>query len=258
VGKVLRRSGRVLVFVLLTIVPIGLAAAGTVLGIAATRDPAAAPALQLWAVMCAIALGLLLVVKAIRDYRRGITLQRARYNTLLELHDRIGPALDQMTELALLDRADMQSRRLLLRTIATTCCSALVSMTPSIKDVRAVVFELQQPSDVAPLAHFGRNDSPRTFSLSTPAGEEIYAYLKNGRASRGELYRNTKKNAPAHYSGDAARYQTFIRTPIRGNGVVFGMLTVDALKAGSLNNGDVRLAELIAAEVATAFAIAAG
>ena len=53
------------------------------------------------------------------------------------------------------------------------------------------------------------------------------------------------------------RYDTFIRTPIRGNGVVFGMLTVDAPKAKSLKDGDVQLAELIAAEVSTAFVIAA-
>lgn len=251
------RTRVVVVFALLTALPILLAATGTVLGIWATTDPVLAPQLYFWAIGAAILLGLLLILKAIRDYRWGITLQQTRYSTLRELHDRIGPALDLMTEMALLEHSDKLGKQHVLRNIASNCCSALVAMTPEGKDVRAVVFELRSPDDITPLAHFGRNDAPRSFTRSSPAGTEIYEYLESGRNPRGELYLDTQKTAPDHYDGDFTRYRTFIRTPIRGNGAVFGMLTVDALKPRSLKDGDIRLAELIAAELSTAFAIAA-
>jgi hypothetical protein len=250
------RTGSIVAFVLLTVVPFLLAAASTVLGLLAAGDPITAPVYRFWAIVSAIVLAVLLIVKGVRDYAWGITLQDTRYNTLRELHDRIGPALDLMTEMALLDTSDVESRRLILRTIASNCCSALVAMTPESKDVRAVVFELRPPEEIAPLAHFGRSDAPRTFSLAEPDGREILEYLESGR-DEGELYPRIRKQAPPFYDGDTGRYNTFIRTPIRGNGVVFGMLTVDATKVRSLKKGDVRLAELIAAELGTAFAIAA-
>lgn len=261
VAPVANSRGRlraVLVFIVLTIVPFLLAATSTVLGLLAAGDPALAPTYRVWAIAGAVLLAVLLVIKGIRDYKWGITLQDTRYGTLRELHDRISPALDLMTEMALIDRSDTESRRQILRTIASTCCSALVAMTPESKDVRAVIFELRAPDDLAPLAHFGRRDAPRTFSLAEPAGLEILDYLESGRNPTGELYERIEVDAPEHYEGDTGRYSTFIRTPIRSSGVVFGMLTVDAPRARSLKEGDVRLAELMAAEVATAFAIAAG
>lgn len=242
---------------MLTVIPLLLAATSTVLGLLAAGDPANAATYRFWAILGAILLLALLVAKGIRDYAWGITLQATRYNAVRELHDRIGPALDLMTEMALLDRTDKVSKQQILRTIATNCCSALVAMTPDSKDVRAVVFELLPSGKISPLAHFGRSDSPRTFSQHEPDGQEILEFLESGRGLGGELYPRVKKKAPMHYDGDTSRYNTFIRTPIRGNGVVFGMLTVDAPKAGSLKDGDVRLAELIAAELGTAFAIAA-
>lgn len=241
----------------LTVLPLVLAAAGTSLGLWAAVDGSPAVALRVAAIACAAAVAVLLAVKAVRDYRYAVSVREARYDAVRELHDRIGPALDQITELALLDAGDAPMRAQVLRTVASTCCSALVALTPESKDVRAVVFEFGTPGVLEPLAHFGRSDAPRWFDLETPDGQEIYDYLASGQNPRGELYPDTKTSAPAHYSGDTARYRTFIRTPIRGNGVVFGMLTVDAPKARTLTEGDVRLADLIAAHLGTAFAVAA-
>lgn len=66
-----------------------------------------------------------------------------------------------------------------------------------------------------------------------------------------------KADAPPGYNGDVERYRTFIRAPVFANNVVFGMLTVDAPKPDALSDGDVKLAELVAAQMAVAFAIAA-
>ncbi|WP_375386744.1 hypothetical protein [uncultured Microbacterium sp.] len=252
-----KRARGILIFVVLTALPILLAAAGTGLGLLAAVDANNAVTLRVWAISCAVLVAVLLVIKAVRDYRWGQTIKSARYDAVRELHDRLGPALGLMTEMPLLEPDDRESKKQILRTIATHCCSALVAMTPESVDVRAVVFALQPPDDIVPLAQFGRSDSPRSFSQGTTAGEEIFEYLESGRNPKGELYTDTGQTSPEHYEGDAARYQTFIRTPIRGSGVVFGMLTVDAPKPDSLSDGDVRLAELVAAELGTAFAIAA-
>lgn len=252
-----RRARGIIVFIVFTTVPILLAAVGTGLGLWAAVDANNAVALRVWAIICAAVLAVLLVIKAVRDHKWEQTIKGARYDAVRELHDRLGPALDLMTEMALLEPDDRDSKRQILRTIATHCCGALVAMTPESVDVRAVVFALQPPDDIVPLAQFGRSDAPRSFSQNSPAGQEIFEYLESGRNPKGELYTDTGENSPRYYEGDAARYRTFIRTPVRGSGVVFGMLTVDAPKPDSLSDGDVRLAELVAAELGTAFAIAA-
>jgi hypothetical protein len=175
-----------------------------------------------------------------------------------ELRNKLNPALDLMAELAAVDPADSSPELLneSLRTIATHCCSALGAMMPASTDVRAIVYAVKQPNELYPLARFGRNDLPRTFSFDEPDGAEILAYLSES-SPEGELYTDILEEAPLHYGGDRARYRTFIRAPIWSSGAVFGMVAIDAPKAGSLSAGDVFLAELIAAELAPAFAIGA-
>lgn len=245
-------------FTLWNALPIALTALASILAILAAGDPANAPTLRAWALIVAIALGALLLAKAIRDYRWGLSLERARYNAVEELHNSLGPALDMMTELATIDPAERSARHLQLEKIADQCCSALVAMTPGSAKVRAVVFEfLPDPDRFHPIGRFGRRDAPRTFLLSEPDGQEIMAYLKADPPNAGELYPDIQKNAPKHYEGNPERYRTFIRAPIWADGVVFGMVAVDAPKANSLTKGDVLLTELIASELAPAFAIAA-
>lgn len=240
------------------LLPIALTATASIFGVMAAADPKAAPTLRLWAIVCTIALGVLLLVKGVRDYLWGRSLERARYDAVRELHNSLGPALDMMTEMAIIDPTEQAARRALLEKAAEVCCGALVAMTPKSAGVRAVVFELAaDPGRLAPIARFGRRDVPRTFDLATPAGEEILAYLEEAETRGAELYRNIKRKAPSGYEGDRDRYRTFIRAPIWANGVVFGMIAVDAPKKNSLADGDKLLAELVAADLATAFAIAA-
>jgi hypothetical protein len=252
-GRVKRVGG----FTLWTAAPLILTAGITILGTSATADPTAAPFLRVIIVTAAIVLSTLLIGKAVREQRQVISLRRARYSAVQELHNKLGPALDVMTELALTDPKETLARQKMLQLIATQCCSALVAMTPESADVRAVVFQLEaDPDEVKPLASFGRHDQPRTFKIGNPDGQEIYQYL-TGSSPKGELYINIETGAPEHYVGDPSRYRTFIRAAIFANGIAFGMVAVDAPKASSLTGGDILLAELIAAELAPAFAIAA-
>ncbi|MFP3465887.1 hypothetical protein [Leifsonia sp. SIMBA_070] len=240
------------------ILPILLTAAASILSVLAGGDTRGAAALRLWAIVVAVALGALLVAKGIRDFRWGRSLERARYDAVRELHNTLGPALDMMTKMAIVDPAEGIARRALLEKIAEVCCGALVAMTPKSAEVRAVVFELAPTSGLLePIARFGRRDVPRTFDLSTTAGGEILSYLENASTTGAELYRDIRKDAPTGYGGDRDRYRTFIRAPIWANDVVFGMIAVDAPQQNSLLSGDKLLAELVAAELATAFALAA-
>jgi len=239
-----------------TVLPVLLTATASILSLWAAGDPAAAPALRFWAVSATIALASLLVIKGIRDYRWGRSLDAARYDAVKELHNTLDPALSMMTKMAIVDRSEGAARRALLEKIAEVCCSALVAMTPRSAEVRAVVFELSPPSGLLePIARFGRRDIPRTFDLTTPAGEEIVAFLEDASTVGAQLYPDIKKCAPAGYAGDRNRYRTFIRAPIWANNIVYGMIAVDAPKKKSLVDGDKLLAELVAAELATAFAL---
>lgn len=256
-GKASERARQVGGFTLWTAAPLLLTAGITVLGTVASIDPTTAPVLRVIIIAAAVVLVVLLIGKAVREQRQAVSLRRARYSAVQELHNKLGPALDLMTELALTDPSEKLARQKMLQSIATQCCSALVAMTPESADVRAVVFQLEaNPDVVKPLAFFGRHDPPRTFKVADPDGQEIYDYLTS-HSPKGELYKNTAAAAPAHYVGDTTRYQTFIRAAIFANGVAFGMVAVDAPKAASLTDGDILLAELIAAELAPAFAIAA-
>lgn len=246
-------SGRLFLW---TLLPVLLTACASVLGIMAAGDPNAAPTLRVWAIVITIALGVLLLAKGLRDYPWGRSLDSARYDAVRELHNTLGPALDMMTKMAIIDPSENAARRALLEKVAEVCCGALVAMTPKSAQVRAVVFELSATSGLLePIARFGRRDVPRTFDLSTAAGNEIVRYLEDAATTGAELYRDIKKRAPLGYAGDRDRYRTFIRAPIWANDVVFGMIAVDAPGKNSPVDGDKLLAELVAAELATAFAL---
>ncbi|MFJ4030146.1 hypothetical protein ACIPWF_22745 [Paenarthrobacter sp. NPDC089989] len=244
--------------ILLTVAPTTLAGIATAFMGWAQLDGGLATFLRSAAIIAGAAATALLVIKAVREDKEKKSAADARYDTMKELRNKLGPALDLMAELASVDPAD-SSREVLnesLKTIATHCCSALGAMMPASTDVRAIVYAVKEPNELYPLARLGRNDVPRTFSFDKADGAEILTYL-SGSSPEGELYADTSTEAPEHYEGDQARYRTFIRAPIWSSGVIFGMVAVDAPKAGSLSKGDVFLTELIAAELAPAFAIAA-
>lgn len=242
-------------FTVWALLPVLLAAAVSVLSLGAAADAAS---FRGWAIACAVVLGVVLVAKAFRDYRWGRSLDRARYDAMRELHNTVGPALDMMTELATMDPSETATRRAQLEKIADLFCGALVKMTPQSTDVRAVVFALRaDPDRLEAIGRFGRNDVPRTFLLADPAGDEIMTFLRADPPLGAELYPDIRKRAPEGYEGRRDRYRTFIRVPIWSNGALFGMLVVDSPKRKSLVDGDKLLAGLVAAELATAFAVAA-
>lgn len=248
-----------------SILPIIVTCAASVFGILGTLTAgtapdwligavaAGSPPWLLYSLVAAVALAVLLIAKAIRDFMFALSVRQARYDTVEELNDKLAPALNLMTDLAMLSPTAKKDKSALLRNIAHGCCSALVALAGT-AGVRATVYALN-PTDVEPIATFGRSDPPRKFLLNSAQGQEIEIYLQGN--PQPELYPDTRKDSPDHFESSSGRYRTFLRVPIYADGFSFGMVTVDARQNKSLKKHDLRVAELVAAALGTAFAIAA-
>lgn len=121
----IRRVSLNVEFAGLTVLPIVGAAASTVLGLIAANDPGHAGVLRTWAIVAACLVVLLLVTKAIREQQHKSSLSSVRYAALAELHNRLGAALDLITEIALLDPREQDARQERLRSVAVQCCATL-------------------------------------------------------------------------------------------------------------------------------------
>lgn len=59
-------------------------------------------------------------------------------------------------------------------------------------------------------------------------------------------YPDLREKKPTGYDGSMSGYQTYISVPIWTERGVYGMVTVDAPNAGTLDEGDVALVEMVA------------
>ena len=185
-------------------------------------------------------------------------LVQSRISLLSGLVDKSVKAFDEMAWLAA-SNVDKPTSDKTLEKIADVLCSAICSLIPQCPKVRASVYiYLKNPDKLKPISYIGRSDVPRTFYRDKPDDVEVFEYLEpHGRRVETELFPDTRVSAPMHYAGNSARYQTFIRTPIWFGTVMFGMLVIDSPTPHSLGESEMRLAELFAAELEPAFAIAA-
>lgn len=239
--------------------PVVLTTVGTILVIWATIDANRGTGLRIGALLVALILLALLVGKTRSERRQQVNVRDARHATLKNLYNLLGPALDITAEIALLDPDEIDARKNMVRNVAQHCCAALAKMTPAAVDARAAVFSLQpgDPDEVEPIAQFGRRERPRTFRGDTTEGAEVLTFLSSPSPDP-ELFADTLAEAPPDYRGATDRYRTFIRVSIYANHAVFGMLTLDAPRPGALTIEDVVLVQLVASQMAVAFAIAAG
>lgn len=242
-----------------SILPTVSGSAATILGIIAAMGVGDSVAVRAWAIVAALLTCALLVVKAVRDKKREAAEKQARYDAIDELRNRIAPASELISKLALVDSGDTGRRQVMLRHVADMCASALVSMMPGTKDARAVVYEVDAlRGTIAPIGTFGRSGTPRSFAFTSADGAEILEFLSTEAVGDDGLFEDLEVRAPSSYNGDLRRYRTMLRARIGVGDLTFGMITVDAPKPKSLSQGELDLTRLIAAEVATAFAIAAG
>jgi hypothetical protein len=219
-------------------------------GVLSFIDPANAASYRVTIIVAAVVLVVVQVVKAVRSRRA----ERSRVTTVGELYDRLGPALDLTAELALMDPGARELKIEAVKAIAYQLCGALEALVGQDATSRVAIFALNETS-INPIAVSGSREYPRTFALGSPEADEALAFLNHTKPA-GQRFKDVSKDAPPRFEGDGS-YRTFLRAPIYARGVVFGMVAIDAKKAGSLKTGHLAMAELVATTIAPAFAIAA-
>ena len=91
------------------------------------------------------------------------------------------------------------------------------------------------------IGHSGRGERPRTFEAGTPRGDAALDFIS---AKQKSFYPDLTKKKPAGYDGTMSGYETYISVPIWTDTGVYGMVTLDAPKADSFDEGDVALNSL--------------
>lgn len=122
--------------------------------------------------------------------------------------------------------------------------------------VRAVVYSVNKTSDglyVVDQNSRGSRPDAGEFPPGDPSTLEILEALAQNRSR----FEPDNSDRPKR-EGRVIDYETYISAPIGTNTVAFGMLTVDALRAGDLTKQHINDVELIASSLAPAFAELAG
>lgn len=100
--------------------------------------------------------------------------------------------------------------------------------------VRVVVFRINDDGlQMDPYQPAGRHDRPGAFVRGTVRGDKAFAVLEGNAAF--VMVENLDETAPGEWAGTGEGYKTFITAPIRSSVEGYGLLTVDAPIAGSLD-----------------------
>lgn len=168
-------------------------------------------------------------------------------------------ALQPVAELiAVMPALSAARRSAALREVAQQSVSALCLLLKGIDRLRAVIYALDGPPGGPPgklqtMAYHGRGGRPRDFVAGTERGDLALAMVKEGTY---RFERDLSSNAPSWHMGPATEYQTFISASITTGTDAFGMVCVDAPRAGDLIDTDLQILLLVSDLLAIAFAIA--
>ncbi|WP_194838738.1 hypothetical protein [Nocardia sp. XZ_19_369] len=142
-----------------------------------------------------------------------------------------------------------------LRCIAHQAVGALKLLLKDVDRLRAVVYAMagdDGPMEV--IGYCGRGDGrpPEPFVPGTPRGDLAIAMVRE-RETR--FMRDIDQEAPENYGGSRKGYKTFIAAAIKNGEYGYGMVTVDAPRAGDLVDTDMQIVMLVADLLAIAFAV---
>ncbi|GAA2074037.1 GAF domain-containing protein [Microbacterium hatanonis] len=166
----------------------------------------------------------------------------ARREQLIKLRDVFMRFASTTADMAL---QPLEERHGYLKMVANVAAEALAGMVGGrVHRPRAVVYLLySDPTRMESIGHGGRGERPRPFEADTPRGDAALDFLD---AKTTASYPNLDKVKPAGYEGTGSGYKTFISVPIWTANGVYGMVSLDAPKANSFDDGDVALTELTA------------
>jgi hypothetical protein len=150
----------------------------------------------------------------------------------------------------------LEERQAYLKTVAAVAASALVSIVGEhVHRPRAVVYLLNvesNPLTMESIGFAGRGERPRPFEAGTPRGDAALEFLAGKMPAR---YPDLDAEKPAGFEGTMSGYRTFISVPIWTANGVYGMVSLDAPRANTLDAGDLAMAELIAELMSIPFEI---
>lgn len=195
-------------------------------------------------------------VRQIRARRREATAAErelaARTETRAAMNDALDPILRQLGRISA-ERLKPDRKELIAATVPFVLHAASNLIGPDRS--RACWFELtdENPARLVPKQHAGRSGSPRTtFSEGTPAGDAAIGMVLNGE---NRLCEDIDADPPPGWDHSKSRdYKTFISVSVAAGDTAYGMLTLDALEPGDLNNDDLHLLSLMAGALAAALA----
>ncbi|MEU4015879.1 GAF domain-containing protein [Microbacterium sp. NPDC028030] len=204
------------------------------------------------AVVLIIAVGFAVTGK-VREHARAKKVKSVREEQRTLLSDNLMPVAATIANMA---RLPHSARRTALRNVAQAGAGALSGIIDSeVSRARAVVYEIDMdstPIRMVPIGHAGRGDRPRPFVARTERGDGAFDFIA---ALETAFYPDLTKEKPAGYKGTAQGYNTFISVPIYTETGTYGMVTLDALKADTLNNGHVALVKLLAETMSIAYEV---
>ncbi|MCV7006756.1 hypothetical protein [Mycobacterium gordonae] len=123
----------------------------------------------------------------------------------------------------------------------------------TIPGIRTVVYNVSDDqTKMVPLYTAGRPDRPGDFVKGTPRGDKAFQVLcgKDPFVFAPDLDRGS----PVEWAGSGVGYKTFITAPIRSQDDGYGLLTIDAPVAGTLDKRHGATLSLFAATLGVLFA----
>lgn len=235
-------------------VPLVGGAGGSLLLAAALRESGSARGwLYLAAGAAYFAAVAITVAAKLLESRRAPRAAKAKRGQLVTLRDHLMPFASTTADMAL---RPLDDREPYLRNVAGVAAQALSALVADhVERPRAVVYLLNadaSPIQMESIGHSGRGERPRPFVKGTPRGDGALNFLSTRRKV---VYKDLAQQKPEGYDGTMEDYATFISVPIWTDNGVYGMVSLDAPRAGTFDEGDIALAELTAELMSIAFEV---
>lgn len=196
------------------------------------------------------------MIPALLEYwkRKGASIDEVAEARETLLEGKLYPLLERTADVATLGRSE---RKEAADRAADKAVNDLAWAFGTIPGVRAVVFVVSDDKDsMTPLYHAGRQQRPGDFVRGTARGDRAFQLLEEG--VKPFVTVDDLSTAPGDWGGSGEGYSTFITAPIRSSkGLTFGLLTLDAEHAGSLDGRHGATLALFAAALGVLFAEAA-
>lgn len=201
-------------------------------------------------------------IAAVRARRREAhatkELDQVRLQSRLELNEAIDPIVRKLGYLSVTRTRTTAHATLRAEVMALTVTIAYKIVGPD-SGTRACFFEFEAgpPKRLRPTEHhYGRMGTTRSEFVGGTADGDAAIGMVEGDHHR--LCRDVRSEPPPGWNDKTRDYLTFISVPVIAGGIAYGMLTVDSLEPGDLDEDDVNVLRVLAGLLAVALEVPGG